>query len=89
MAMMMKVCGADGGDDDDDGDGDDDEEDSCGGGDGSDDGHDGTSPSIIIPFTQHFFPGTQTTSHIHAHTRKQCLIKANVLIIDDGQGILL
>lgn len=87
MTMMMKLCDADGGDDDDDGDGDDDEKDSCGGGDGSDDGNDGTSPSIIIPFTRRFFPGTQTTTHIHAHTRKQCLIKANVLIIDDGQGI--
>lgn len=40
-----------------------------------------TFPSIIISFTQHFFPNHFTHSHTGTHT--QCLIKANILIIDD------
>lgn len=46
-----------------------------------------TSPSIMIPFTQYFFPETQTTSHSRAHTHKQCLIKAHILITNDSQDI--
>ena len=40
-----------------------------------------TFPSIIISFTQHFFPNHFTHSHTDTHTK--CLIKANILIIDD------
>lgn len=40
-----------------------------------------TFPSIIISFTQHCFPNHFTHSHTGTHT--QCLIKANILIIDD------
>ena len=44
-----------------------------------------TFPSIIISFTQHFFPNhfTHSHTHTHTHTHAQCLIKANILIIDD------
>ena len=42
-----------------------------------------TFPSIIISFTQHFFPNHFTHSHTDTHTDTQCLIKANILIIDD------
>ena len=42
-----------------------------------------TFPSIIISFTQHFFPNHFTHSHTDTHTDPPCLIKANILIIDD------
>ena len=85
---MTKLCDADGGDD---------EKDNCGGGDGSDDGNDGLfgfrGSSSHLPKHNHplypaFLPRNASHfTHTRTHTHKQCLIKANILITDDSQGI--
>ena len=90
--MKIRNDGDDGSDGDD---GDDDEKDNCGGGDGSDDGNNGLfgfqgSSSHLPKHNYLLYPAflpkplhTFTHTHTHTHTHAQCLIKANILIIDD------